>query len=133
MNDSYAKRIELVRNELLLLDKIYVWSCEELEKNDAATQDILHQLELGSYNEGRKYYNKLRKIRKDRRNNKDSVELLHRLHELLKAEYTIKFLRQLDEVLGDTRNKEKIMLNRHYTPKFFTELPIADKVVEKKE
>ncbi|MBO5712206.1 MAG: hypothetical protein J6R47_05140 [Acholeplasmatales bacterium] len=120
-----AKKIENARDSIKELMEIYTNNCDQLEANDHITQDILHQMELGSYNEGRKWYGALRKARKDRRVNKDTIEVLTKFMELMNTDYAIKFMRQLDEALGSARNEEKRLNNRHYTAKYLHDLPIS--------
>lgn len=122
-----AKKVEIARDSLKELAELYESHSIQLDENDNKTQDILHQIELGSYNEGRKWYGILRKVRKDRRINKDILEVLDRFHNLMNSELGIKFMRQLDEALGDARNKEKKMQNRHYAAKYIQNLPISNK------
>ena len=76
-------------------------------ENDNITQDILHQIELVSYNEGRKWYGQLRKTRKDRRENKNALEILNKFKCLMEDPGRVRFMRQLDEALGDARKVEK--------------------------
>ena len=80
---SYAERIEFIRNELIELGKLYEYGVQQTEEMEDATQDILHTIELSSYEAGRKYYNKLRQIRKKRREAKDTVTLLLPMYNLL--------------------------------------------------
>ena len=127
---DYSKRIESIRDGLRDLIYIYETNCTQLDNNENITQDILHQMELGSYNEGRKWYGALRKARKDRRVNKDTLEILHKFAALMEADYAIKFMRQLDEVLGDARNQEKKLANRHYTARYIHDLPISKDLVD---
>ena len=125
-----AKKIENVRNNIKEIMELYNTNCEQLENNERITQDILHQMELGSYNEGRKWYGALRKARKDRRVNKDTIEVLTKFMELMNTDYAIKFMRQLDETLGNARIEEKKLLNRHYTAKYLHDLPISKDIVD---
>lgn len=125
-----AKKIQSARDTLKELLDIYEINEVQLEMNEQITQDILHQMELGSYNEGRKYYGALRKARKDRRVNKDTVEVLKNFQAFMKNDYAVKFMRQLDEVLGDARNQEKKLINRHYNAKRIQNLPISKDIVD---
>lgn len=125
-----AKKIQLVRDTIRELLEIHSTNLLRLEENDKITQDILHQIELGSYSEGRKYYGALRKTRKDRRVNKDTIDILEKFVTLMDTDYAIKFMRQLDECLGDARNKEKKLTTRHYTAKYLQNLPISKDVVD---
>ena len=123
---TYSARIKLARDALKSLSSIYADAVDQIKIQEAATQDILHQMELGSYEQGRKYYGRLRKVRKRRREYKDTTEILESFNTLISSEYGIKFMRQLDEVLGSTRKKEITMKNRHYNPKYFKSLPISE-------
>ena len=82
-----AKKIQVARDTIKDLLEIYENNVLKLEENDQITQDILHQIELGSYSEGRKYYGTLRKARKDRRANKDVIEILEKFVILMNTDY----------------------------------------------
>lgn len=125
-----AKKIQAARDMLQEIQITFNRNVTELNENERITQDILHQMELGSYNEGRKWYGALRKTRKDRRVNKDTIEILAKFNTLMESDYAIKFMRQLDEVLGDARNQEKKLINRHYNAKYIQNLPISKDIVE---
>lgn len=125
-----AKKIQSARDILQEIQTIFDRNVIQLDENERITQDILHQMELGSYNEGRKWYGALRKTRKDRRVNKDTIEILAKFNSLMETDYAIKFMRQLDEVLGDARNQEKKLANRHYNAKYIQNLPISKDIVE---
>ena len=120
-----STKIQSARDTLQELLTIFERNAIQLDENERITQDILHQIELGSYSEGRKWYGALRKTRKDRRVNKDTLEILTKFKTLMETDYAIKFMRQLDEVLGDARNQEKKLLNRHYNAKYIQDLPIS--------
>lgn len=129
---SCAQRIEFVRNELKELTALYLNADITCTEQDSATQDILHTIELSSYEQGRKYYNKLRQVRKRRRENKDTMIVLSRFYNLM-TEYDqkgvkvgVEFMKQLDEALGSARNEEQKMKTRHYNPKFYDNLPIKE-------
>ena len=125
-----AKKIQAIRDGIKELLQIYLTNQRNIEDMDAMTQDILHQIELGSYNEGRKYYGQLRKARKARRESKDVEEVLSKFYSLISSDNGIKFIRQLDEVLGDARNQEKKLQNRHYNAKYIQNLPISRDIVD---
>ena len=125
-----AKKIQAARDMLNEIKSIFDQNVIQLDENERITQDILHQMELGSYNEGRKWYGALRKTRKDRRVNKDTIEILAKFNSLMETDYAVKFMRQLDEVLGDARNQEKKLTNRHYNAKYIQNLPISKDLVE---
>ena len=126
---DYAKKIQAVRDTINELIEVYNSNVQQLEENDNITQDILHQIELGSYNEGRKWYGQLRKTRKNRRENKNTLEILHKFKMLMEDKNSIQFMRQLDEALGDARKVEKNISIRYYCAKSIKDLPISkDKV-----
>ena len=129
---TYAQRLEFIRNELKELISTFNNADSVCIEQDSATQDILHTIELSSYEQGRKYYNKLRQVRKKRRENKDTMIILGRFYNLM-TEYDqkgvkvgVEFMKQLDEALGAARNEEQKMKNRHYNPKYFEKLPIKE-------
>jgi hypothetical protein len=126
---EYAKKIQLVRDTINELLETYEINVQRMDENDNITQDILHQMELGSYNEGRKWYGQLRKTRKDRRENKNTLEILCKFKALMEDKNSIQFMRQLDEALGDARKAEKSISTRYYCAKYIKDLPISkDKV-----
>ncbi len=110
----------------------YSLCSDNVPRLDKATQDLLHQLEFGSYKERSKTANMLAKIRRERRESKDSVALLQPLVELTSTNDGRKFIRQLQIVLGEIRKIEKSMDNRIYTPRVITTIEIAsmNKAVE---
>ena len=122
---DYSKNIQLIRDMINELLETYELNVNKLNENDNITQDILHQIELGSYNEGRKWYGQLRKTRKDRRENKNTIEILHKFKVLMEDKNSIQFMRQLDEALGDARKVEKNLNTRYYCAKYIKDLPIS--------
>lgn len=127
MNTSHSKKIQNARDALKEIIQIYDYNSYALAQNENITQDILHQIELGSYNEGRRWYGQLRKTRKARRENKDALEILYKVNLLLTSDIGIKFMRTLDEALGDARNQEKKLQDRHYCARYIKDLPISNK------
>ncbi len=109
-------------------ETIYELYSENVPKCDKATQDLLHQLEFGSYKERQKTATMIANIRKERRESKDGVAILQPLMELVKTNEGKKFIRQLQLVLRETRRVEKNMLNRIYTPRILTSIEIAKKI-----
>lgn len=129
---TYSQRIEHIRDEIKDLMNIFCNAELNCVEQDSATQDILHTIELSSYEQGRKYYNKLRQIRKRRRENKDTLTILSRFYSLM-TEYDqkgvkvgVEFMKQLDQALGSSRTEEQKMKNRHYNPKYYETLPIKE-------
>lgn len=103
----------------------YAYESKMLQVHEQETQDLLHQLELGSYSERRKTATRLANVRKERRYSKDVVNVLQPMVELLGTPEGVKFIKQLQIVLGETRKIENSMQNRRYTPRVITDLEIA--------
>lgn len=102
----------------------------EVVRCDEATQDLLHQLELGSYRERQKTTTQLVHLRKQRRKSKDVLLVTEPLIKLLEQPESIKFIRQLQQVLGETRKVENKLKNRSYTPRVITTIEIASNTSE---
>ncbi len=84
---------------------------------DAATQDILHHIELGE-NTQQEYIlegQQLSHIRKERRRAKDTQRLTKPIREWMAANKRV--IRDLEKLLGDVRRQERSIENRSYTPK----------------
>lgn len=79
---------------------------EAVNKYDYETQDVLHQLELGSYKQRARFANALAKIRKQRRISKDFVDINATLVEYMTTPEFIKVQRQLEQLLGACRKQE---------------------------
>lgn len=98
---------------------------EQLTLEDAS-QDLLHQLEFGSYEDRRTTATALSKIRKQRRVHKNQTEILQYLYNYLKTINT-KLLFDLEAVLGDTRKAQKRVEseNKFYNARVIKDLPIC--------
>lgn len=94
---------------------------------EKATQDILHQFELGTYDDRLKYATRLSHIRKERRVYKDFMEINSALYELYKRPDFIKLIHEMENILGEVRKQEKrIETNaRMYNPRILKDLPIT--------
>lgn len=114
MNKQTSSYIETFLNYLSEIDRSYPITKAELEKKDAETQDILHELELGdnNYKERAKIATKLRNIRKERRQLKDRIEETEILYQWMNENKTS--INKLQQVLGQTRKQEKYHSNRTY-------------------
>ena len=95
---------------------------QDLEKCDKATQDLLHQLELGSYKDRQRTATKLAKVRQARRIYKDYIEVYSILYEFLHKPENEKFIKLLQEVLGEVRKQERRINNRTYKPRVIKDL-----------
>lgn len=98
---------------------------DDVDKYEKETQDILHQLELGSYKERSKFATALSKIRKERRKSKDFVDINKALVEYLTTPEFIRVQRQLEQLLGTCRKQEAHVENqRVYRARVRTDLTI---------
>ena len=97
---------------------------------DAATQDIMHQLELGDSKERSKFATQLAKIRRRRRQHKDYVDVLTPLNKFFTEDPNWKQCeKKLIEVLGQVRKQENYVEGqRAYRPRSLDNLTI--KLVE---
>ena len=98
---------------------------DNVNKYDKETQDVLHQLELGSYKERPKFATALSKIRKERRKSKNFVDINKELVEYLTTPEFIKVQRQLQQLLGICRKQEAHVENqRAYRARIRNDLTI---------
>ena len=95
---------------------------KDLEKCDKATQDLLHQLELGSYKDRQRTATKLSRVRQARRAYKDYMEIYSPLYDFLHKSENEKFIKLLQEVLGEVRKQERRINNRTYKPRVIKDL-----------
>lgn len=92
--------------------------------NDA-TNDLLHQIELGTYDDRNKFATKLAKVRRERRKYKDYMDINESLYLLFKDPQYIKLYRTLEQYLGQIRKQEKyVETHRIYKPKIIKTLTI---------
>ncbi len=111
---KYSEHLSQFLNFLESAKKDYFWYEDELTKQEALTQDYLHQLELEhlNYSERAKIATKLAACRKARREAKDIVAILNPI-----INYSIVYekpLNQLKETLGKVRKEEKTIETRSY-------------------
>lgn len=88
---------------------------DEVHKHDLLTNDLLHQLELGSSKERNKVATKIAICRKDRRYYKDRIEELEALIDWIESNK--KAINDLRQVVGKTRKIEEKHRNRRYVPR----------------
>lgn len=109
----------------------YKNAVENLEILDKATQDCLHQLELGNSKDGRKILPELTRIRKARRLYKDLTEVLEPFYTFITQDVNVKMLNKLDsDILGKVRKEEKAKADRRYYPRILKELPYLKNLEE---
>lgn len=89
---------------------------DEREANDA-TQDILHAIELNTYNPRKtaQLVKTLHNVRKDRREAKDTMETAGLV--LAWAEENRSTVKSLERLLGNVRKAERRFQDRMYTPR----------------
>ena len=111
---KYSEHLSQFLNFLESAKKDYSWYEDELTKQEALTQDYLHQLELEhlNYSERAKIATKLAACRKARREAKDIVTILS--HIINYSSVYEKSINQLKETLGKVRKEEKIIETRSY-------------------
>lgn len=106
--------------------KNYYKHVDELDIFEKETQDILHQIELGSYKSRNKFATRLATVRRKRRVVKDYVEINKELVSFLESNEFIKVHRKLENLLGTCRNEERRIENkRNYNAKVIKDLPIS--------
>lgn len=106
--------------------KAYQYAFNKVNETDKATQDLLHQLELGSVKERNKTATLLSKVRKERRYYKDIVTVLQPLMDLVETAEAERFFNLFkSKTLGETRKAEKMIENRQYFPRVVTDIEIA--------
>ena len=99
--------------------KYYSTKTTELEK---ATQDILHQIELGIPKERNKWATKLSEIRKERRFAKDRVAVTEPLKNY--AEQNQPIIKSIERLLGEVRKEQDKLKGRKYLPRIIKNLTI---------
>lgn len=99
--------------------KDYAWCSDKVNEMDKLTQDYLHMLELDGlkYEERAKVATQLAKCRQTRREYKDEMQVLEPLAGFLCSDKGVQSLKQLREVLGQTRRREEHMKSRMYCPR----------------
>lgn len=106
---------------------------DEITRDQDATQDLLHQIEFGTYEDRRRYVTQLANIRKHRRKYKNFVEINSELYNFFKGSEMIKCYRAMESrLLGEIRKQERIIESkRSYNPKVIKNLPINNIAQEK--
>lgn len=95
---------------------------KEVGDMDKATQDVLHQLELGEKVSIPKWSKELVAVRKKRRMTKDKVEELKPLYEYFVENQ--KSINVLPNIIGEIRAIKKNQSKRIYKPRVITTIEI---------
>lgn len=125
------KKVSLYFKEFLdamrVFQKAYDFAYGEVNCCDKTTQDLLHQLELGTYDERSKTATALANIRKKRRTHKDMTLVLQSFIDLMNTETGKAFAKALQKTLGETRKVESSLQNRQYYPRVLQQLQICQR------
>lgn len=117
MKTQYSAQIENFLRFLMNCDEEYNIAVSRENDADAATQDILHHIELEENSQLDYIYEglQLHRIRKERRRAKDTQQLTKPIKEW--AEVNKRIIKELEQLLGEVRRQERYIENRSYTPK----------------
>lgn len=112
-----SKSIEEFLDFLRDSDQQYCMAVENEKDANDATQDILHAIELSTYNSRRTGHlvKTLKTVRKNRRTAKETKETL-----LAVVDWSEKHkdaIKSLERLLGDVRKTERRIQNRVYSPR----------------
>lgn len=106
----------------------YVIAGNEVEICNKATNDLLHQIELGPYKDRARFSTQLARVRKHRRVYKDYVDVYAPLHTFVTSDEGKVTIRRLEQLLGEIRKTERKINNpRVYHPKVLDNLTIENK------
>jgi len=121
---DYIELINKFKSEIEKATRRYDYYYAKVNEYDRASDDILHQLELGSRKEASKWTAKLSDIRKARRYAKDMVSKLYPI----KSYYMTNSndFGKLTKLVGEIRKEETALSNRTYTPKVIKDLTIGE-------
>ncbi len=114
---QYSAQIENFLRFLTNCDEKYNIAVSKENDADAATQDILHHIELEENSQLDYIYEglQLHCIRKERRRAKDTQQLTNPIKEWAASNKRI--IKELEQLLGEVRRQERYIENRSYTPK----------------
>ena len=114
---QYSAQIENFLRFLTNCDEEYNIAVQSESDADAATQDILHHIELEENSQLDYIYEglQLHRVRRKRRHAKDTQRLTKPIREWMAANKRV--IRDLEKLLGEVRRQERYIENRSYTPK----------------
>lgn len=98
---------------------------DEVGRAEREEIDLLHQIELGSYDSRRSTATRLSQCLKRRREYKDEVELFCYIDELMQDKEFARSMGKLKEALGKMRKQEAHMANKYYIPREIKDLEIS--------
>lgn len=114
---QYSAQIENFLRFLMNCDEKYNIAVQKENDADAATQDILHHIELKE-NTQQDYILEglqLHRVRRERRHAKNTQRLTKPIKEWEASNKRV--IRDLEKLLGEVRRQERYIENRSYTPK----------------
>ena len=123
MEQTISNAISEFLNLMAQAQKDFVWSQEEVHRQDQLTQDYLHMLELGdcSYHKKARIAEAMGECRAERRAHKDNVAILTPLITFLESEKGKMTLSQLQQTLGAVRKAERAIQDRRYVPRVLSQ------------
>lgn len=120
-----SEYVEDFLNAIRSFQTSYKIAYDEVGRAEREETDLLHQIELGTYEDRRPTATRLSQCLKRRRQYKDEVELLGYIDELMRDKEFAKSMGKLNEVLGKMRKQESHMRNKFYVPREIKDLPIS--------
>lgn len=122
---DYATTISDFKASIEKATRRYDYYFAKVNEFDKASDDILHQLELGDPSEVVKWGRQLAKIRRQRRYAKDMVTKLWPIKDYYMKNGAGFF--KFTELVGELNKANKSLQGRTYSPKVIKELTIAEK------
>lgn len=121
MNDI-IQALQSVREVYVNFPKQLEISKEELKTVESEIQDILHIIELTTFDacKGFKWAKEIQRLRKARRELKDRIEMLEPIKELIAFQKPTE--KNIGKIIGDVRNIETNHNTRGYRMRVRTEL-----------
>lgn len=129
-----SEQLSAFLNWITSVKSDYSMHFSAVNESDKTTQDLLHQIELGTYADRNKYCTLLSSTRKSRRKHKDYVDIHGELHKLIETPEFLKILKQLTTILGNMRKQEEKIAthSRMYVPRVVTDLKFVKEQSERK-
>lgn len=107
---------------ILTIEREYNTCYTEVGDCDKATQDLLHQIELGEFKDRSKAATRLHQVRVQRREAKDKLVIMQPLKDWMDNNKSA--INALRLVISATKSKENTS-SRYYYPRIIDDLPIG--------
>lgn len=119
---NIIQALQAVRDIYIKYPQRYEQNQEELRKVEAEIQDVLHIIELTTFNasDGYKWAKELQRLRKVRRDLKNELEELEKVKEF--ASFQRPTEKNISKIIGDIRHIENRQSNRKYSMRMRKEL-----------